>query len=167
MKKMLFIPFVVVQVLLLLAMSIYYYTIDDTGEIIQLRAAPVDPYDLFYGDYASLRYDIETVPAKNWQGETDPENNVKVYVLLEEQADGIYELVSAGQTRMEPLEKQAVLVGKLEYHNDYEATYELDFGLNRYFIEENTGEQFNNRTSPMIVTVAVSDWGPSKIISVE
>lgn len=167
MKKIFFSLFVASQVLLLLSMSIYYYLINDTGEIVRLKAATYDPRDMFYGEYANLRYDIETLPARNWQGKSEPVRNEKVYVLLEENDDGIFELVSASPKKMESENGKVLIIGRMEYYNAVDGTYELDYGLNRYFIEENTGDVFNNRTTPLMVTVAVSGWGPKRILSVE
>lgn len=167
MKTKLFAGFVGLQVLLLLAMSVYHTVLGETGEIIRLETEPVDPQDIFYGDYVTLRYEVESVPAEKWMSEQQPDRNEKVFVLLEENEDGIYDLVSAALNKPEPSGNQVVMAGKLEYYSDFQDVYELDFGIRRYFIEDNTGGQFENRSGNMTVTVAVSSWGPKRILSIE
>ncbi len=56
-----FIFFVLLQVALLVGIIAYRQYWVATGEKILLRTAPVDPRDIFRGDYISLRYDISTL----------------------------------------------------------------------------------------------------------
>jgi len=56
-----FIIFVLLQVALLIGIITYRQYWVATGEKVLLRTAPVDPRDIFRGDYVSLRYDISTL----------------------------------------------------------------------------------------------------------
>lgn len=40
-----------------------------TGDHILLKATPVDPRELFRGDYVALGYDISRIPRRLWDGE--------------------------------------------------------------------------------------------------
>jgi uncharacterized membrane-anchored protein len=55
-----------------------------TGTEILLRTVPVDPRDLFRGDYVILRYDISTVYVANADRDFRPGNPVHVVLAIEE-----------------------------------------------------------------------------------
>jgi len=48
-----------IVILILILMSSYYIIL--FGEEIILKAAPVDPRDVFRGDYIELKYEIENI----------------------------------------------------------------------------------------------------------
>jgi uncharacterized membrane-anchored protein len=53
-----------------------------TGDHILLKAAPVDPRDLFRGDYVALGYEISRPPQWTWEGDGFQEGDI-VYVTLQ------------------------------------------------------------------------------------
>jgi len=56
---------------------------------VKLKTIPVDPRSLFRGNYASLNYDISTLPVTLYKGPQQLRENERVYVLLELDEDGI------------------------------------------------------------------------------
>src|SRR3990172_5271139 len=65
-----------------------------TGRTVFLRTAPVDPRDLFRGDYVTLDYAATTVPAPLWQdglagGRETFRKGQRVYAGLETDEDNL------------------------------------------------------------------------------
>ncbi len=83
-----FILFILLQVALLVGIIAYRQYWVATGERILLRTAPVDPRDLFRGDYVNLRYDISTLDLNALGVKESFKRNEKVYVALEKNPDG-------------------------------------------------------------------------------
>jgi uncharacterized membrane-anchored protein len=83
-----FIIVVLLQVVLLLGILGYRQYWVATGEKILLRTMPVDPRDLFRGDYVSLTYEISTLDLDdlNVKDHFRPDENI--YVTLDPNIDG-------------------------------------------------------------------------------
>jgi len=92
-----FIFLVLLQVALLAGIIAYRQYWVATGERILLRTAPVDPRDIFRGDYVSLRYDISTLDLDGLGAKGSFKSNEKVYVLLEKNQEGIFSALSVSR----------------------------------------------------------------------
>jgi len=66
MRSKLIITAIIVQFLALGWMAGSREWIQRTGPTVWLRTAPVDPRDLFRGDYVTLGYEISTIPAEKF-----------------------------------------------------------------------------------------------------
>lgn len=167
MKKWGFYVVVSLQVLFLVLMSVSYYVMDVFGESIQLETAPVDPRDPFYGDYVTLAYEIESVPGSKWEGKTDIERGDKVFLLLGESDSGIHQLITASDVKMETNKNQILLESKMEWYNEITNVYQVDIGLGRYYIEENSGAALEQGIENRVVEIILAPWGQKKISSIE
>jgi uncharacterized membrane-anchored protein len=98
MKRLKFGAIVLLQVLLLTGMIGYRQHWVDTGEKILLRTVPVDPRDLFRGDYVRLTYEISNLDLDALSVYRKFKPNTVVYVGLEREPDGVYKAVSAAET---------------------------------------------------------------------
>lgn len=165
MKRFLFYGVVLLQVFFLVAMSVSYYLIDDFGTIIKLKTAPVDPSDPFYGDYVTLNYEAQMIPEEKWQGEKEPSYGSPVYVLLAPNNQGIYQVKAASNEKIAVSREEVLL--KARFRGHWSGRYRVNFGLDRYFVEDNTGQQYEQQRNNMIVKVAVAPWGQKKIVSLE
>lgn len=137
-----------VPVLILLGMCYQPFLTLVAGEEVTLETKPVDPTDLFRGDYVILSYEAEEVPEKLVEQEVlDSQRNWRsdniVYVLLEEK-NGIHTPVKV------TLKKPATglyLKGKLNYigtnREDNEVAF-IRYSLDRYYVEDNTGSEWEN-----------------------
>ena len=92
-----FIFLVLLQVALLVGIIAYRQYWVATGERVLLRTAPVDPRDIFRGDYVSLRYDISTLDLDGLGAKGSFKPNERVYVLLEKTQDGVFSAVSVSR----------------------------------------------------------------------
>jgi len=92
-----FIFFVLLQAALLISIIAYRQYWVATGERVLLRTAPVDPRDIFRGDYVNLQYDISTLDLDGLGAKGSFKPNEKVYVLLEKNQEGVFTAVSVNR----------------------------------------------------------------------
>jgi uncharacterized membrane-anchored protein len=141
----------VVPVVLLLGMTVTpLYTLL-IGDEILLQTVPVDPSNLFRGDYVALQYEAEEIPrdlvdkdvvSKIEAGEYD----LKVYVHLKKK-DGIHSPIKVSLNK--PV-KGIYLKGKLEYlgsNDEQKSVAYLTYSLDKYFLEDNTGLEWEEASS--------------------
>ncbi|MFC7060825.1 GDYXXLXY domain-containing protein [Halobacillus seohaensis] len=167
MKRSIFYIIVGLQVLFLVGMSVSYYAMDYFGETVYLETVPIDPRDPFYGDYVTLRYDIEEFPADRWEGDQKPVRGDAVFLIVEKGAEKFYELVQASPQSQEIEEGQVQIKSKFEWHNLRSNEYQVNLGLDRYFVEENTGEEIEQDGGGQVAEVVVAPWGQKKIVSLQ
>ncbi|KKK36780.1 hypothetical protein WQ57_17625 [Mesobacillus campisalis] len=118
-----------------------------SGEEVTLRTIPVDPTDLFRGDYVILQYEAEEVPVSIVEKEVRRElekghSAIDVYVPLKQ--EGNFHVPE--KVTLEKPESSLYLKGKLDYITTSwngrlegkEAAY-LTYSLDKYFVEDNTG----------------------------
>jgi uncharacterized membrane-anchored protein len=118
-----------------------------TGEEITLRTIPVDPTDLFRGDYVVLRYEAEEIPSSFIPDEVRNEldngwYDTEVYIPLELK-DGVHIPTEVVLTKPDT---DLYLKGKLDYigpswnggTEGREVAY-ITYSLDKYFVEDNTG----------------------------
>lgn len=127
---------VALQVLFLFGMiGVRYYTLS-AGTPVLLRSSPVDPWDVFRGEYVQLEYDITWIRGEGL--DLDSSRRQDVCVVLEKgdkywQAAGIYldKPVLAGE--------QIFVKGSADYYNEFKGEYHVSYGIESYFVEEGTG----------------------------
>ena len=93
-----FFLFVLLQVLILCGMIAYREYWVKTGEKVFLRVSPVDPRDLFRGDYVSLHYEISNLDLDQLSVKENFRPNEKVYILLGKNEDGTSRAVGVSKT---------------------------------------------------------------------
>lgn len=168
MKKRIWLAIIVaVQAVLLLSIAGKYYYVQATGTPITLRTAPVDPSDLFYGEYVSLRYEIDTLPLSKMGIQLKLEDQGRVvYVLVEPagkqpwyEARGVYLSPPSLQAN------QAVLRAHVDYIDEYADTLHLNYGLNRYYLPEGLGKEMEQKEH-LLVDLRTRANGEAVIASV-
>ncbi|OIK16495.1 hypothetical protein BIV60_04265 [Bacillus sp. MUM 116] len=123
-----------------------------TGEEIILQTNPVDPSDLFRGDYVTLRYEAEEVPKKLVEKEVLNElkvgrGEIKVYVTLEKK-NGIDTPVKVALVK--PPAGTVYLNGTLDYigeNQDQNEVAFIQYSLDKYFVEDNTGTDWETAST--------------------
>jgi uncharacterized membrane-anchored protein len=133
-----------VPIVILLGMTVTpLYTLM-AGEEITLRTVPVDPTDLFRGDYVTLQYEAEEVPAKLLEKEVrtkldEGKSNIEVYVPLKRD-EGVHVPIKVS---LKKPSSGVYLKGRVDYlttswDSKEEVAY-VEYSLDKYFVEENTG----------------------------
>jgi len=85
-----FIAIVLIQTILLGGIILYRQHWISTGDKIILKTMPVDPWNIFRGDYMTLRYEISEINPSALKMQGSYKTNDKVFVLLQKSDDGTY-----------------------------------------------------------------------------
>ena len=135
------------------------------GTDIILETMPIDPDDLFRGEYISLNYTISDIDKNDLSKDlvdyfdpgSDDYYSIKVYTILEKGNDGYYKVK---QVTKEKPDNDIYLKGTLSKYKEYEEyieneetmakdyvdkfkyVYYIDYNIDKYFIPENTGKDF-------------------------
>ncbi len=121
-----------------------------TGEEMILQTKPLDPSDLFRGDYVALQYEAEEVPIKlvdkavvtrlQNQGQFD------VFVLMEKK-NGVHTPI---KVTLEKPDKGIFLKGTINYIDKDNTGQEIAFigyNLDNYYLEDNTGTEWEKASA--------------------
>ena len=165
---------VAVQVLVLTGMLLSQYAISWFGKEIELKTAPVDPRDIFYGDYVILNYEISRLPLA--MSDRDKLNRGdSVYVLLRPSASDrrLYEAAGISTDKPKTEGDEVYIKARVQYvwENGANEEVQLQYGLERYYVPEGTGmewerrwnEQFQEQGDKLRVRVTVAPWGRAKV----
>ncbi len=130
-----------------------------TGREITLPIRPIDPRDLFRGEYVRLGYDTGTDPLRFLEG-PGPKPNEVLYVTLEKKEDGAWRTV--GTARALPAATgpdRIVLKGRPS-----RSTW-MRYGIESYFVPQGQGPKLEGmaRDSKLAVLVAVDKTGNAAI----
>lgn len=156
-----------IPALVLLSLMIQPFLTLQFGETVVLQTVPVDPKDLFRGDYVDLFYELNQIdtgitPIEGLVPGNQPESlsGSTVYVVFKK--DGAYHSVDYFTTK-KPSSK-IYLKGTIQYayFKDYNNPNQavlcnVDFGIDRYYIQENSGQALEEaaRKGKVLVTLKV------------
>ncbi len=91
----------------------------ETGKDILLKTAPIDPRDLFRGEYVSLNYDISRLDLSKLGGDAAFTNGESVYVTLtpqpEENREILWAPAAVHKVRPDISGKDVVIRGDIQY----------------------------------------------------
>jgi uncharacterized membrane-anchored protein len=172
MRKTFIVLAVLMQIVVLVYMAGEREYILRNGNVIYLRTAPVDPRDLFRGDYVRLNYEISSIPAASLPGSSTAgiTKGEKIYVSLVKTANGLYE--RAGVSK-EPPNAGIYLVGRSPYKYRYSRLgypLTLKYGIEAYFVQQGRGREIEQRLGsrnqiqvPLEMQVAVGRNGKAVI----
>jgi uncharacterized membrane-anchored protein len=143
------------------------------GREIVLPIIPVDPRDLFRGDYVTLSFPVSRV-AGNLADTTQAIQSHKFYVTLDQGADGVW--TPSKITATLPANRaanQVVLKAKERYgwgsfmwgQGRSRETINALYGLERYYVAEGTGGKLENlaRDKKLELVIAVDAKGNAAI----
>lgn len=130
-----------------------------TGEDVLLETTPVDPRDLFIGDYVILRYRISTIDTGLIQTDKrEFKKGDRVYLSLDN--DGKYTYAKALYTN--PPEKELYIKGTVRNIRGTKLT--IEYGIESYFVPEGEGKVIERqRRSNIDVKVSIDKFGNAVI----
>ena len=112
-----------------------------TGKTVLVKVAPVDPRDLFRGDYVILSYDFSRVSQDEIEGLSDEERGSRrklegraVYVPLVPDSNGVH--MRAGNATVVKPEAGLFLKGHMKRYGS------MEFGIEAYYVQEGTGIRY-------------------------
>lgn len=108
-----------------------------TGEEVSLKTVPIDPRDLFRGDYVILAYDISTLDLNNIPADyADFEIRDKIYVSLnKENGYGIPSRIYKNIPKSEKLFIKGIV------KNIRNKRLSVEYGIESYFVPEGKGRE--------------------------
>ena len=132
------------------------------GREIRLAVVPVDPRDLFRGDYVILSYDISRIDTREASAAPDINWGDTVYVTIEDGAEG-WQATAIGR---EAPDSGTFLRGTVaSVSNDSGGdcppilgcqTYDVDYNLEQFFVPEGTGREIENLRNDQRVSVDIA-----------
>jgi len=145
-----------ILVVLLFIQFVPYQLVSIFGQEITLKAELYDPRDVFRGDYVALNFGQETVPSTVFEkGVLDSNGlyNKKLYaqVVFENQTWSVNKVVLERPTGGN------YITCTLDYYDTTQDQVILDFGIDRFYIETNTGKPIEDaaRDDKLIATLKV------------
>jgi len=164
-KLIVYIAAVIVPVIILIAMTLVPLLTMFFGEEILLETRPVDPRDLFRGDYVNLSFAIQDVDKslfpeqlKNRKTFYDYKNK-DLYAILKK-TDEYYEIDHMSFTKPDDqyyLQAKVRLYRPLDEENRHESIY-VEYQIDRYFIPENTGKALEEMSRKGELVAKVKVW---------
>lgn len=143
-----------------------------SGTEVRLRTVPVDPRDLFRGDYVVLGYEISTLDPAKLGGERDFRRGETVYVRLAPGTDGFARAVSLSKSLPAGTAAEPVIAGRVTGVNvcgtnesgaidcsQERRVLRIAYGLESYFVPQGSGlaiERTERRRIEVVAAVSAS-----------
>jgi uncharacterized membrane-anchored protein len=132
-----------------------------TGQEVLLKTLPVDPRDLFRGDYVILTYDINTIDTNTLSYDvSDFKIHDTVYAILDIDDDTIGTL--SALEKKKPSENIFI---KGRVTNIFQNTLHIEYGIESYFVEEGKGRNIERNLGEIYTKIAVDNFGNAVIRS--
>jgi uncharacterized membrane-anchored protein len=135
-----------------------------TGQTVLVRVQPVDPRDLFRGDYVILSYDFSQVSQEDIEGLPDKEHaswrkleGRAVYVPLVPDSNGVH--MRAGKATVLKPPTGLFLKGHMKRYGA------MEFGIEAYYVQEGTGRRYEQaiRDRQLSAELAVTSGGQAAL----
>lgn len=136
-----FLTISVPAIMILALISYNYYTLS-FGEEILLKPAPVDPRDLFRGDYVALRYEISTINLKETPYDSNFSSRETVYAILTK-GEKFWHINSISHKKPKLTEGEVCMKGTAT--SFYGNTLRVRWGIESYFVPEGKGKEIEIR----------------------
>lgn len=160
-----------IPLLILVGMTVLPVMTLYLGEDVQIKTTPIDPRDLFRGDYVTLKYEMEEVPKEKvdeavYNAMSDDavrkRNDIRVYTVLKENSSGLFEVERV------VLDKptSGTFIEGTSYRWQYQGdALIVSYNLDNFFVEENTGMALEKgaREGSAIATVKI--WNGKSILT--
>lgn len=162
-KEYLILPALIV---LLFIQFIPFQMTKTLGQRVVLNIELYDPRDVFRGDYVALNFTQERVSLEAFpMDEEDISDlyNKKIYALLEEDKDDGGWKVKSVQVK-KPQEGLYIKC-RLNYYNPNSNEGELDFGIDRYYVQTNTGGPIEDAARQGDLLAEVKIWNGQLVMT--
>jgi len=152
---------VALQLAVLMVMIAMKWSTLAYGTKIMLETRPVDPWDLFRGDYVTLSYKISELDLHRIPADREGfKKNEKVYVTLRQQ--GKY-WTADSVSHQRPSGDQLFIRGRVTYFWENERKVMLDYGINSYYVPQHQGRQIETEQRAVEVEASIDRWGNSAL----
>jgi uncharacterized membrane-anchored protein len=132
-----------------------------TGNEILLKTVPVDPRDLFRGDYVILRYEITAIDTNTFSlSAPDFKIDDKIYATLDVGNDRIGNIVGISK---QPPQSGNFIKGTVK--SAYGSSITVEYGIESYFVPEGKGREIERNRGKIYTKVAIDKFGNAVIKS--
>jgi len=147
----------------------------ETGKVIRIRTAPVDPYCPMRGYYATLNFEISTPPDYIFERHEDHAGKL-IHTILEKGDDGVWHAVGWKHRFPEDVAENQIIIRGRETGREAQP---IRYGIEQYFLPEQHREQIEARAAqawraqragstdagqPVLADVAVDKQGRASIL---
>lgn len=143
-----------------------------SGTEVVLAITPVDPRDLFRGDYVILNPEIARITTD--QAPVGIKRNDEIYVVLQKAPNGTWSYISLSKTHPTDLAENRIAVrarvqSLWNNRGGAQTTLRLRYGIEKYFVPEGTGKELEKkvRERQIRAIVAVGSDGEAAIKGLE
>ena len=143
------------------SMIIYQEVILNSGQKVVLKTVPVDPRDLFRGEYVILGYEIEAEIEEKLKNDVYVDGSGKVYAEL----DNSQVPATVTNVTAERPDSGLFITGEVSY--GWNGNQNVTFpSLAQYYVPEGRGRPLERlRDGQLMVEVAVSKNGRARIVN--
>lgn len=125
------------------------------GQEVLLKTLPVDPRDLFRGDYVILRYDMSRVDISKFSSSSVFGVNDAIYAVMEKDADGYGKVTNFSR---EVPQGKLFIKGVVRYVNG--SNIQAEYGIESYFVPAGKGYAIEQkRGNGVDAKVSVDNFG--------
>ncbi|SEB94428.1 GDYXXLXY domain-containing protein [Paenibacillus sp. GP183] len=170
-RSLVLIVLAALQIVFLLGVAVSSYSVLWYGQEIRIQTMPLDPRDPLYGDHVNLKLSISELSTSLWKESGDlPKKGMVIYVLMKRKtADnaGIYDAVGVYAHKPSAGQDEVVIKGRMSY--SYNNKFNVEYGLEKFYVPENTGKALEEqaRQGNMTARVKVAFWGRSALEGLE
>jgi uncharacterized membrane-anchored protein len=135
-----------------------------TGQTVLVRVAPVDPRDLFRGDYVILSYDFSRIPRDGIEGLSEMERGS--WSKLEGRTVYVPLVPDTNQTHWRAEKATVVKPASGPFLKGHMERYgSLKFGIEAYYVQEGTGRLYEQaiRDRQLSAELAVTSSGQAAL----
>ncbi len=151
MNRKTFIIVMLIPMIAILAFIGYNYYTYSTGKEILLKTAPVDPWDLFRGDYVNLRYEISTINLSRIPYEGEFVEGADVYAVLSP-GEKFWFATRAEKNKPALQKNEVCMKGKVMGSGN---PLRVEYGIESYFVPEGKGRDIEMNIRDVSVKVSV------------
>jgi uncharacterized membrane-anchored protein len=141
----------------------------NASRVATLKVVPVDPQDLFRGDYVVLNYDISRLDVKKIEGDDSFESGDTAYVVLRKGEGEDWTAVAVWKkpvtTSGNDVAVRATVNSFDTMSGDSPSNVWLTYGVESYFVPQGTGRAIEEqaRAGKLSVDIAIDDKGRAAI----
>ncbi len=133
-----------------------------TGNEILLKTKPIDPRDLFRGDYVILNYDISTVSTNDFDiksSDFEEEDNIYISLNIDDEKVGTIKNIH----KKKPNDEMFFIKGTVK--KIYNTSLSVEYGIESYFVPEGEGKVIEKELGEIYTKVAIDNFGNAVIKS--
>ncbi len=128
-----------------------------SGKTITVVTEPVDPRDMFRGDYVTLSYPFSRVTTSETFA-----YHTKVFVRLKQEADKQWKAISVSLAKPAVAADEILLLGVAEYTDTTRKEVHIKYGIEQVFVPEGRGRNLSS-ADKLDIELAVPNNGRAVI----